>query len=128
MKGKSVSIVAALFVLLLAMVVGGCAKKLTDKESMTVANFQLDVSSEVLIADGYDSTDSAMDPEVHFDDLYETTPEVIAIARKKPDAIYDAGDEKLTMRQVLSDAAADLSSADPETSDQLRLAIETLPK
>lgn len=123
MKTKSIALAAVLALLLLAVVAAGCGQTLTSKESLAVAEFRVDVSSAVMEANGMNTGDDVS----HAGDLYSSAPEVIAIARKQPDAKFDAYDSTLTMRQVLGDAAADLASVDPDISNQLQSAVETLP-
>ena len=59
-------------------------------------------------------------------ELLSTVDDLIALAREDPDAIYEGVDGPVTMRQVLSDAATELQSAEPDLAAQLDRAVETL--
>lgn len=99
------------------------AQKVVD-ESVTI--FRSDVSEAI-----YNNSSSAepLTPEeaasAHAK-LSDSTDEVIAAARKNPDAVYSADGEYRTMRQVLSDAAVTLSPYEPEISKKLDAAVEVL--
>ena len=115
-------------VVLAAGVIAGCgggSDGLTAAEQATIASFNADVAFVDNEGDlGLDAYES----------LLTSIDEVIAIAREKPDAVYEteaAEDgsypaESRTMRQVLSDAAGELAESEPEMAAQLDRAVETL--
>lgn len=102
-------------VFLLAGCGGGGSSHLAVQDSATVAGFRLDVARTVVDGSGYG-------------DLLESTDAVIALARDDPQAVYqpESTDPALTMRQVLSDAAADLGPYQPDLAAKLDRAVQTL--
>ena len=87
---------------------------LTPDERATVAGFELHVAATVL--------DGSM-----YGELLKFIDQVIALARAKPDHIYEHPKGERSMRQVLGDAASSLDGYRPKLMRQLERAIDSLP-
>lgn len=92
---------------------GDSEATLNADQAVVVAGFNADVAFVNLDGSSYG-------------DLLDSMDEVIALARENPDAIYEGTDGKVTMRQVLSDAASTLQPSQPDLAAQLDRAVETL--
>lgn len=118
---KTTSLAVVLSACLLAL--AACGDKGVTADDVTIANFRATVSSAVLGC----TTDGDSGP-AGADLLDGRVEEVIAIAKRDPDAEYQAStdDVPLSMRQVLSDAATDLVGCEPDVAAQLSQAVETI--
>lgn len=111
---------------MLAVALAGCGPLGDDKLSTEDASA---VSKANLAFSGYcaDQSREALGEEplglsdTGFEDVLEGVRVVTAIYRKDPDAIYQPGGEgeKLTMREVVADAANTLDDCSPEESREL---------
>lgn len=111
---RAILVGAAIAATLALAACGGDSDSLNADQQYTVAKFRADVATTVLDSSGYESLLDSMD-------------EVIALAREEPGAVYeDSAGQKLTMTQVLSDAASDLQPYRPEMAAELDRAVQTL--
>jgi len=98
------------------------APQLDKMEHLTVASFEYNAATVALA----DLRGTTVDQDT-ITVFLTTKDSVIAIARKKPDAVYTSNKGDRTMRQVLGDNAATLAEGEPAISKELELALETLP-
>jgi hypothetical protein len=123
-------VTTCLLSLVIAFALTGCTATLTSQEKIDVIQLSIDIAradqlDAQIALSGYSAETDASTANA---DLDKSADRVIAIAREKPDAVFSSDDGSRTMRQVLGDTAAKLSTNHAAVSKRLELAVETLPK